>query len=718
MEKDLVRSFADHLKSMCYAEVSKDWRNLEPREFRIENKIGGFAGKGRADITVCDDNGLVPIEAKRPKLTEEQLKKVAEKINEQPLKYYLGIVEQKPKWPVRSAILHNEQNPTLVMIYPAGAASLIDYNTTTKCQEITNIAQFLSDFRQRFWSGQAYNVMYDELTKFLLCKWWSETQDKPLVFDNYRQIWAEVLSYISDDTATFGDILDYHDDRIPRILNFLRLYKVSGNNQLFHLTNYAWLTKVCRKDQGQYFTPPLLKRLMVEIYKPEQHHKICDPCGGSAGFLIAAADAMQNPGAHNFYYYEIDEHHAFKTAKTALCTYSHPITENNLAGCQMNARDSLDGDWDVSMDLIYTNVPFGLRVKSDQYQKDQPTRKILDQYETGRRRASQLSQVLFIEQCLKQLKPGGRLATIVDRGVVTNERLRPERRKLSKMAWLELVVSLPAIAFKHFAGTGFPTYILFFRKIEPSTTAFSTISEKGLGYDENGRYLTETGDYSAILDDIGWSNSVFPEVIETYRNGLLDKINYTILCDVGDWHYGAYKYRNSKLRRLKDIAHLLKNPWQPAGLNQTPTVDRGYRSISTSHLKPKKKAWTLKSGCILFSRLASEDPCCAIIQPSWDGAGCTNENYIIELNHEASNNCLYEIWHAINCCPISRDFLRCQARGQGRGRIKENDLMNLPIKPLSATDQIKVKNYIDRSVKFNKAGTILRKCFDDLAQED
>ena len=73
-----------------------------------------------------------------------------------------------------------------------------------------------------------------------------------------------------------------------------------------------------------------------------------------------------------------------------------------------------------------------------------------------------MSQLLFIEKCLKQLTPNGKFATVVDKGVVTNDKYVRERRYLTTLAHLDLVVELPGVAFEYFAGTTFPTYLLFF----------------------------------------------------------------------------------------------------------------------------------------------------------------------------------------------------------------------------------------------------------------
>ena len=59
----------------------------------------------------------------------------------------------------------------------------------------------------------------------------------------------------------------------------------------------------------------------------------------------------------------------------------------------------------------------------------------------------QLSEVVFVEQCLKYLKPGGLLGIILPRGIVTNSSLRAAREALSNLGYLEAIVNLPPETF-------------------------------------------------------------------------------------------------------------------------------------------------------------------------------------------------------------------------------------------------------------------------------
>lgn len=343
------------------------------------------------------------------------------------------------------------------------------------------------------------------------------------------------------------------------MLEYLSRYAIRGNNEIWHLLNYSWLKSTTRRDRGQYFTPPLLRRFMVDIYPPAPSDRVCDPCGGSGGFLITAADRLPSILPDHLFYFDID-HAACRNARASFVMYAHPATGASLADIHAETCDSLDGPW-PTLDLILTNVPFGVRVGKDARQSADSNRSILSAYATGRGRASQLSQVLFIERCLKQLAPGGRLAAIVDKGVVTNEKLRRERQILARLSALELVVELPGVAFEYFAGTTFPTYLLFFTKKEIDRTCFAMLIPGTLGYDDRGYHGGGgTPTFGPDGEEDGWGHSAFPAIVKKFRTGTLPGAPFAEVRESGDWHHGPHKYKVAGTTVLGDIATLSSTP--------------------------------------------------------------------------------------------------------------------------------------------------------------
>ena len=524
--------------------------------------------------------------------------------------------------------------------------------------------RWLKAIKQRNSFGQPYSQMFGQLSSLLLCKCYAEETGRPFSTSTYRSLWNEVQDEYGIE---FPTLTEY---RIEETVEFIAKYQVRGNDQLWHVMNQSWLEK--GKD-GQHFTPEFIKRFMVWVYPPAPKLLICDPCGGSGGFLTTAADEMDEIEPELFYYYDVDANRALKSAKMALRTYAHK-TGKSLAAANMAAQDTLATEW-PKMDRIYTNVPFGMKIQ------DPSVLCTLEVGKTnGRLKRSELSQLLFIEKCLKQLTPTGTFATVVDKGIVTNDKYVRERRYLATLAHLDLVVELPGIAFEYFAGTTFPTYLLFFRANGDGPTQFAKV--ENLGYDDRGYLVCEgerSFDYEFAATNLEQSD--FPNIRDAYRSNGLDKVDYDDIQASGHWHYGAYRHRGWTGRRLRDLATIITTPWN-GGNSKYATIDRQFRIIAPSHLDPKTRTQQLERGCIFMSRLVSETqtPCCAIVTETSAGMGASDESYVLRPH---TNRDRITLWHLINFHPVVQAYLQDNSKGQGRGRIKDADLLNMPIPELS-----------------------------------
>lgn len=580
--------------------------------------------------------------------------------------------------------------------YKTGADVAIEHFGDPKYyNDISNAHKWLIDLRQKLWQGQSYTHIDDTLQKILFAKFYAERNQLAFHPLNYKKVYEQARNEYNQSNQV--DIGPLRTDYI-RIVEELMQYRVSSSPQIWHIINHLWTTKSLRREEGQYFTPYGMKRFMLEIYPAAKGEKVCDPCGGSGGFLVQAADSIDDFDANDFYYFELDKDRIFKVAQHTFNTYIHPKTGRNLVGINMVCRNSLSGDWETKMDRIYTNVPFGLRIK-DWEAGDSGN--LLNRYETGKNKKSELSQLLFIEQSLKHLKPGGTFATVVDKGIVTNIKYQEERAAIAEMAALELIVELPSVAFEHFSGTTFPTFLLFFRKTKPKFTRYEKI--KNVGYDGSSYNIRPegTGPFDFSLDEPNYKASDFTEVVTRWNARDWDNQadadhDYTYDTTMtGTWLWGHWKSLGVKGKRLKDRCNLIIEKWD--GQNRcNPTVDRQYRYVKETHLNPKDESKTrmLREGCLLISRLLSNDqiPACGLIHRRYHGAGCTNENYIINPNSE---NDLITLWYRINFDQSCHEFLWDHCRGQGRGRIQEADFLNMPVADLSDDERSKASDLLE-----------------------
>lgn len=165
-------------------------------------------------------------------------------------------------------------------------------------------------------------------------------------------------------------------------------------------------------------------------------------------------------------------------------------------------RDGLlnvNGIFENRFDVILTNPPFGSRVEKtlkitladketneekiaeyeekygkEVYRKamsqvnDNIGKSILSLYDSGK--LSGLTEVLFIERCLRLLKPGGRLGIVLPEGVLNNTQLQSVRELFEGMAKIILITSIPQDVFMASGATVKPS-LMFFKKFTAEEVA-------------------------------------------------------------------------------------------------------------------------------------------------------------------------------------------------------------------------------------------------------
>lgn len=165
----------------------------------------------------------------------------------------------------------------------------------------------------------------------------------------------------------------------------------------------------------------------------------------------------------------------------------------------------INGIFEGRFDLVLTNPPFGSNVGDDQHvgateQTRVPdskefrdrcaarygqvwervharcladakaSKRVLDLFEIGRDKANRATEVLFVERCLRLLKPGGRMGIVLPDGNLNNPSLAWLRRWAEGHARILAVVSLPEETFKS-ADASVKASLLFLSKFTAEESA-------------------------------------------------------------------------------------------------------------------------------------------------------------------------------------------------------------------------------------------------------
>lgn len=189
---------------------------------------------------------------------------------------------------------------------------------------------------------------------------------------------------------------------------------------------------------------------------------------------------------------------------------------------------NVNGIFENRFDVILTNPPFGSRVEKtlkiteadkftdeakikyyterygEEYEKalEQVNGHIgetlLSLYDSGK--LTGLTEVLFIERCLRLLKPGGRLGIVLPEGVLNNTNLQNVRELFEGMAKILLITSIPQDVFMASGATVKPS-LVFFKKFtteeatqyeQAKVTAYKQVTDK---------YSKQLTEYKTFIDN-------------------------------------------------------------------------------------------------------------------------------------------------------------------------------------------------------------------------
>jgi type I restriction enzyme M protein len=273
-----------------------------------------------------------------------------------------------------------------------------------------------------------------------------------------------------------------------------------------------FLSKVFRGEYGQYFTPRNIVKFMVEVLNPDEHDIIIDPACGSGGFLL-----------HSLMHVSDNVLGRYKDDKDTIDRIIWDFAHNQIFGIEINDRiarismmdmvihedghsniecynalasyEEFDKRRDIRPDkysILLTNPPFGAIIKG---------KKLLSQFELGKGRDAQKSEILFIERSLDLLKPGGKLGIVIPDSILTNSSLQYVRSYVLGKARIIAVVSLPQHTFV-LSGAGVRPSLLFLEKSNhPETEEYRIFMSivKHIGYDSRGK--EDTNELPDVMGD-------------------------------------------------------------------------------------------------------------------------------------------------------------------------------------------------------------------------
>lgn len=274
--------------------------------------------------------------------------------------------------------------------------------------------------------------------------------------------------------------------------------------------------------KGEFFTPRNVVKMTVKMLDPKPGDRIYDPACGTGGFIVIAFNYISEKLKQKHKAKWKNKNKPTESEEKALFDEIHEsgynifgtdFNSNLVKAAQMNMIMNNDGrgglysvnslkdpsDWPKevshkiqlgSMDFVMANPPFGAKIKID-------SREILEHYDLahgwsktedgkwqqeGNVRNAMEPEVLFVERCIKLLKPGtGRCGIVLPDSILSNPGYAYVRYWILQNCQVLASVDLPVETF--LPRTGTQTSVLILRRKSDQEKLMESMSGQMVTYD-------------------------------------------------------------------------------------------------------------------------------------------------------------------------------------------------------------------------------------------
>jgi type I restriction enzyme M protein len=378
-------------------------------------------------------------------------------------------------------------------------------------------------------------VLAQQLINLIFCKLFDEKFTPPDEIIKFRSGFGEsnqdvekrILNLFNEVKTTQPEVFDEQDkvtldtNSIVYVVGELQNYSlISSSRDVVADAFETFIGKALKGEQGQFFTPRNVVKMIVDILQPKETDKIIDPACGSGGFLVEALRYVWDKTDDKYKKLGWNEGQIekkkFEIATNNFRGIDKDYFLSKVAKAYMNlvgdgttgifCEDSLEKiiNWKPetqikiqlgSFDILLTNPPFGSKIpvvgedKLQQYDFGYKWKFDLETnnwIKTNKLKDKEEPQILFIERCLALLKDGGKMGIVLPNGILGNEQQAYLRNYLTQKGDLFAIVDLPFETFS--PNVTIKTSVLFIQKGKSfnQKELFISINQQ-CGHDKKGR---------------------------------------------------------------------------------------------------------------------------------------------------------------------------------------------------------------------------------------
>lgn len=373
----------------------------------------------------------------------------------------------------------------------------------------------------RFLGATRDEFFLDEVIKLIFCKYelkntgTNDIDDVELaslyrktfktVFELHKDIYQEEACEIELDPIS----IRYIDGK----LNELDLFNLERD--LIGDAYEIFMGDAIKGQSGQFFTPQNAAEALVKMVAPAPNASIVDPACGAGGFLVASIKywKKQNADYSNNNLYGVDkDSYLTRLAKIHLACMGHDTKTINCAD-SLVWDEKILGKRNAKYDVVLTNPPFGVNIQAG-------TRETLSKFDLAYKyrkkkdgssektdviNESVAPQVVFTEQCVNLVKPGGVIGIVVPESMISNKKYSYVSKYILRTCYIKAIIGMPEELFKTSGkgGTHTKTCLLVLekkKKTDEKNYSIFMAEAKWCGHDSRGREIPKD-DIPAIIEN-------------------------------------------------------------------------------------------------------------------------------------------------------------------------------------------------------------------------
>jgi len=293
------------------------------------------------------------------------------------------------------------------------------------------------------------------------------------------------------------------------------------------------------KKGGEYRTPPMVVRTIVEILQPQEGMRIHDPTCGTGGMLIGSGRYVEDHGGNVKNISLLGQEKNYSTwaiAKFNMLLHNFPDGRIELGDTILSPKLE-EGGVLQTFDRIIANPPFSLKewhgVEADQDTGKVDSKKVKERWQNDSyRRFSRgippttKGDTAFLQHMVQVCNDRGMVGVVMPHGVLFRGGSEASvRQALLQEDLFEAVIGLPE---KLFYGTGIPASLLILNKQKPDErkehVLFIDASAEGFYHEGKNRNSLRWEDILRIVSVFNaWADPErIPEAVEQLAKSWID----------------------------------------------------------------------------------------------------------------------------------------------------------------------------------------------------